>query len=83
MPDLNQLLHSDYETYREDLRGYGDKLRGKRKKLGPRNRKALREHVLDQPVEQSLPMLEKMYEAAKHKEGETTPCAACRFLEGK
>jgi len=30
-----------------------------------------------------LPMLEKMYEAAKHREGETTPCAACRFLGEK
>lgn len=84
MPDLNQLLHDDYETYREDIRAYGDQLRGKRKKLGPRQSKVLRDYILDQPVEQSLPALEKMYEAAKHREGETTPCAACRFLgEGK
>ena len=83
MPDLNQLLRDDYETYSADMRAYGDQLRGKRKKLGPRNRKALREHVLDQPVEQSLPMLEKMYAAAKHRDGETTPCAACRFLGEK
>ena len=83
MPDLNQLLHSDYETYREDLQGYGDKLRGKRKKLGPRNRKALREHVLNQEAGEGLAMVQKMYEAAKHKDGEQTPCAACRFLEGQ
>jgi len=83
VPDLRELLHSEYETAREDMRAFGDELRGKRKKLGPRQSKALRDHVLDQPVEQSLPMLEKMYAAAKHREGETTPCAACRFLGEK
>ena len=83
MPDLNQLLRDDYETYSADIRAYGDELRGKRKKLGPRQSKALRDYVLDQPVEASLPMLEKMYTAAKHTDGETTPCAACRFLGEK
>jgi hypothetical protein len=62
------------------MRAFGEELRGKRKKLGPRQQKALREHLLDQPVEDSLPVIQKLLAAAKHKEGERVPCAACRFL---
>ena len=83
MPDLQELLRNEYGAAREDIRAYGDKLRGKRKKLGPRNRKALREHVLNQEAGEGLAMIQQMYEAAKHQDGEQTPCAACRFLEGK
>ena len=83
MPDLRELLHNDYETAREDMRVFGEELRGKRKKLGPRQSKALRDYVLDQDAGAGLGMVQKLYAAAKHKDGETTPCAACRFLGEK
>lgn len=86
MADLRELLRSDYETTREDIRVFGEELRGNRKKLGPRQQKALREYLMDQPVEGSLPVIQKLLATAKHVEGERVPCAACRFLgegEGK
>ena len=84
MADLRELLSSEFAAQRADMQKFGQELRASRKRLGPRQRKALREHIMDQQTDVSMPMIGELYKAAGHKDNETRPCAACRFLgEGK
>ena len=83
MPDLRELLSKDYEKYRGDMKAYAQSLKSGRKQLGPRQRNKLREHVLNIDVKDSMPVIEQMYAAAKHQDGEARPCAACKFLGSK
>ena len=83
MPDLRELLSRDFETYKADIKTYAQSLKSGRKQLGPRQRTKLHEHVMNIDVKESLPIIEQMYAAAKHQEGEARPCAACKFLGSK
>ena len=84
MPDLRELLSKDFEAYKSDITGYAQSLKSGRKVLGPRQRTKLREHLMDMDVSKSLPVIEQMYAAAKHQDGEQRPCAACTVLgQGK
>ena len=81
MVDLHQMLRNDLEMYRDDVKGYAESMRGERAKLGPRQRKRLHQHMIDEmPQEESLPVIQALLAGAKHVEGERVPCAACRFL---
>jgi len=77
-------VSSEFEAHRTDMQKFGQELRASKKRLGPRQRKVLRENIMNQDVGQSIPMVAELYAAAGHKDNETRPCAACRFLgEGK
>jgi hypothetical protein len=81
LADLHQLLSDEMGMYRDDIKGYAEGMRGERNKLGPRQRKRLHQHMIDEmPQEESLPVIQALLAGAKHVEGERVPCAACRFL---
>ena len=83
MPDLRELLSRDFGTYKDDIKGYAQSLKSGRKVLGPRQRTKLQQHLMNIDVKESLPIIEQMYAAANHQDGEQRPCAACKFLGSK
>jgi len=83
LPDLRELLRNELAGHRETMKDYAQSLKQGRKQLGPRQRTKLHEHVMNIDVKESLPIIEQMYAAAKHQEGEARPCAACKFLGSK
>jgi hypothetical protein len=82
LADLRELVSSEFAAHRADMQKFGQELRASKKRLGPRQRTALLEHILNQDVGQSMPTVQELYRAAGHKDNETRPCAACRFLKG-
>ena len=65
------------------MKNYAQSLKQGRKQLGPRQRTKLHDHVMNIDVKESIPIIEQMYAAAKHQDGEQRPCAACKFLGRK
>jgi len=83
LPDLRELLSRDFEGYKGDIKGYAQSLKSGRNVLGPRQRNKLHAHLMNLDMEKSMPLIEEMYAAAKHQDGEQRPCAACKFLGSK
>ena len=58
-------------------------MRKQRESVGPRRRNQIRGWLMNQDLEQAVPLIEQLQATAKHEVGEKTPCAACKFLGGE
>lgn len=81
--DLATQLHTDFQGYAGRIREEARTMRKQRESVGPRRRAKIRGWLMNQDIEQAMPLIQQLQGVAKHELGEQSPCAACKFLGGE
>lgn len=81
--DLGTFISDDIQGHMTRLGEEGREERKRRESVGPRRRAKIRGWLMNQDIEQAMPLIEQLQTVAKHEPGERTPCAACKFLGGE